>query len=288
VSVRHRVSSHDGRRRHLSGWRPGRPDHRDKVFAGPGRFKALFLPKKVDLEPLWVQIEDQGAVGSCTSNSSTSCLEYLAKGRGLPIQELSRLFGYYASRVWIERVPADEDSGAVIRDVMKALLKYGVCLEKTWPYDPARYGVEPSAEAKSEALRHQLLAASPEDGRPGYYALPTLLAMRQVLADGYPFVGGFSVPASMMEEDTSRTGYVALPKLDEEIVGGHAVAFVGYGLPSHLGFGTKYDRLGWGFKFANSWGTGWGLRGFGFLPAKYWTRGLLSDCWVLRSVEDGR
>jgi C1A family cysteine protease len=264
-----------GQKRHLHGWIPGRPDPRDRVFKASA-VGSLFLPGKIDLSPLWVRIENQGEIGSCTANSATSCLEYLFKKSGKPVPELSRLFVYWMTRVRVEHVPGTEDAGAVIRDVMKSLAKYGACLEKSWPYDESKFSIEPTKAAQDEGLKYQLLASGAGDYKPGYYLLPTLYAMKKCLAEGYPFVGGFSVPESMMSEETAKTGIVKLPAKGEEIVGGHAIAFVGYDNSTKL------------LKFCNSWGSGWGKGGFGFLPYDYFAKGLLSDCWVMRHVEDGR
>jgi C1A family cysteine protease len=252
------------RDRHLHGWRKDRPDNRDQILGNSGRLKALFLPPRKDLREFCSTVENQGSIGSCTANSSTSALEFLYNRAKKPAPEYSRLFLYFATRVWIEGTPPSEDSGAQIRDVMKALAKFGCCLEKTWAYSPAKYSTEPPESAKKEALNHQIL---------NYFRCPSLRFIKNSIADGYPVVGGFSVPESMDGPQTEKTGVVAYPKKGENFIGGHAVLFVGYN-----------DRTGL-LTFQNSWGTGWGDKGFGYLPYEYVTNWLADDFWTIRNAE---
>ena len=51
----------------------------------------------------------------------------------------------------------------------------------------------------------------------------TLSQMRGCLADGYPFVFGFTVYESFESAAVSKTGKVNMPKQSEKQVGGHAV-----------------------------------------------------------------
>jgi len=218
----------------------------------------------VDLEPYCSPIEDQGEIGSCTANASTSAMEFLFKKGGLSVPQLSRLFVYFASRVFVEHSPPFEDSGAQIRDVMKALATYGVCLESTWPYRAGDYSLQPSPAAIGEATHHRILT---------YYRIPNLPLIKHCLADGFPIVGGFSVPENAMGPQCAKTGVVIYPEPGESFVGGHAVLFVGY------------DDARGVVKFANSWSTGWGDRGFGYLPYAFFFTGLANDFWTIRREE---
>ena len=185
---------------------------------------------------------------------------YLTTGMTMP--QLSRLFLYYATRVWVGLCDASEDSGAQIRDVMKALAKYGTCFESTWEYDPAKFSTEPSQVAKDEAAKHTIV---------NYFRCGTLQGVRQSLAAGYPVVGGFSVPASMMSDETAQSGIVKYPGPNEELVGGHAILFMGHNDTSRM------------LTFENSWGEGWGDKGYGYLPYEYVTNGMADDFWTIRA-----
>ena len=68
-----------GKMRHLSGWKHDRPDHRDmplKLFP-PG---TIIAPVS-DLRSKSPRVEDQGDIGSCTANASTSAMEYRTSRR---------------------------------------------------------------------------------------------------------------------------------------------------------------------------------------------------------------
>ncbi len=246
------------------GWKPDAPDHRDQLLKA-SFIDSLLLPRQKDLRPWCSRVEDQGALGSCTANSSTSAVEYLYRKLGRPTQpELSRLFLYYATRVWTEKTPAGQDNGAQIRDVMKTLALFGVCLEKSWPYDVTKFSVPPIPTAKLEALQHQILY---------YFSCPTLTSIKKSIADGYPCVGGFSVPSNMESDECAATGIVKYPGPREGFIGGHAVLFVGYDNKTQL------------LTFQNSWGTGWGDKGFGYLPYAFVSNGLADDFWTVRVTE---
>lgn len=105
------------------GWRPDLPDHRDLLYAAVMRAPAP-LPAKVDLRKFCSAVEDQGQLGSCTANALVGTLEFLElKGRSTPFADLSRLFVYYNERA-IEGT-VQSDSGAMLRDGIKALAKQG-------------------------------------------------------------------------------------------------------------------------------------------------------------------
>jgi C1A family cysteine protease len=55
-----------------------------------------------------------------------------------------------------------------------------------------------------------------------------LSQMKGCLADGFPFVFGFTVYESFESAKVARTGVLQMPKPREGVVGGHAVLAVGY------------------------------------------------------------
>ena len=248
-----------GKETHLSGWKRDLPDHRDFIL----KVKAK-LPTVIDLRPNTPLVEDQKSLGSCVANAATSAMEYLYIKQKKPIKEMSRLFLYYSTRVWVENTSPDDDSGCSIRDAMKALNKYGTCFEKTWPYQISKFATAPTTLCKKEALDHQILS---------YYKCSTLDAIKTALINGLPVVGGFAVPANMMSSICAKTGIVRYPGPREGFIGGHAILFVGY------------DDVKKQLIFENSWGAGWGDKGYGYLPYTFVSGGLVSDCWVISSEE---
>ena len=103
------------------GWVPDLPDQRDKLYQAPARMVAA-LPKSVDLRPGCPEVYDQGQLGSCTANAIGAALQFdQIKQKQADVFAPSRLFIYYNERV-IENT-VDEDSGAMIRDGIKARQK---------------------------------------------------------------------------------------------------------------------------------------------------------------------
>jgi C1A family cysteine protease len=239
------------------GWRADLPDIRDFRYSAP-RGKAP-LPKKVDLRFFCSAVEDQGNVGSCSGQAFAAILEYLdRKGDGKYV-DVSRLFIYYNERKLEGTV--GEDSGALLRDGIKSLAKWGACDEKLWPYQESIFLREPSSEAYQDALKRKIVA---------YYRVSTLDDVKSALAEGLPVVFGFSVYESFESGEVAKTGMVSMPERSERMMGGHAVVAVGYD-----------DDLG-RVIVRNSWGEAWGDRGYFYLPYGYIeSRDLSDDFWVI-------
>ncbi len=153
----------------------------------------------------------------------------------------------------------------MLRDGIKTLVKLGACLETEWPYDPTRFKEKPPAKTYTDALRYQIRS---------YYRLRGLTELKHTLAEGYPFVFGFSVYESFESEIVAQTGQVPLPTKVEHLLGGHAVMAVGY------------DDAQKQFIIRNSWGKSWGQEGYCFMPYEYLTNPhLSSDFWTIRDME---
>jgi C1A family cysteine protease len=246
------------------GWVPDLPDQRDHIFSAPTPVLGT-LPPSVDLRAQCPPtVYDQGQLGSCTANAIGAAFEF-----GLLKQELSdfmpsRLFIYYNERVILGTV--DSDSGAMIRDGIKSVNKQGVCTEDDWKYDIERFTEKPPSSCFESALNNQALA---------YKRIPqSLNQMRGCLANGFPFVFGFTVYESFESAEVARTGDAPLPAAGETVLGGHAVLAVGY------------DDAAARFTVRNSWGPHWGNGGYFTLPYAYLTdRGLASDFWTISQVE---
>lgn len=245
------------------GWVPDRPDQRDRLYAAiaaPPRT----LPSTVDLRKDCSPVENQGQLGSCTGNALVGSLEFLEKKAGHRSTNLSRLFIYYNERAMEGTI--GEDAGAMIRDGVKSLVKLGVCTEKLWPYKIARFAKKPPSACYKQARDHQITS---------YHRIIGLQQMKQCLAEGYPFVFGFSVYESFESPQVAKTGQVSLPKPGEKQVGGHAVLAVGYD--------EQTERM----LVRNSWDVDWGLKGYFTMPYDYISNdNLADDFWTIRAIED--
>jgi len=136
------------------GWHPDLPDSRDLLYSAP---RALRLPPSADLRHWCSPVEDQGQLGSCTANALAGALELLEnKDKDAPFADLSRLFIYYNERVLEHSVASD--SGAQLRDGVKALAKLGACKESLWPYAIAKFAAKPSLACYKDAAKRVISA----------------------------------------------------------------------------------------------------------------------------------
>ena len=178
--------------------------------------------------------------------------------------DVSRLAEYYATR-FIEGT-ANEDSGATIRDAIKASVKYGVCDENLWPYDISKFTVNPPKEVWDAMKTHQVTS---------YHSIADgdITTMKSVIASGFLVGFGFEVYSYMMSSDMAQNAWLHLPKSNEELLGGHAVCLVGY------------DDSKKAFLVRNSWGPSWGLNGYFWMDYAYvGNPRLASDFWVVQST----
>jgi len=241
------------------GWLPDLPDQRDFFYAKTFRIPAL-LPAKVDLRAQCPPVENQGQLGSCTANALVGALEFLELKAQQQLVDLSRLFVYYNERV-IEH-STKHDAGAMLRDGIKSLAKQGVCPESIWPYAVRKFAVRPPAACYTQGKMHTISS---------YHRLAGTDEMRACLADGFPFVFGFTVYESFESDAVAKSGVLNLPKAKESAIGGHAVCAVGY------------DDVAQRFIVRNSWGTDWGKHGYFTMPYAYLAdRNLSDDFWTVR------
>lgn len=247
------------------GWLPDLPDARDHRYAAPMAVLSK-LPASVDLRPKCPPVYDQGQLGSCTGNAIAGAIQFgRRKAKQKPDFVPSRLFIYYNERV-IEHT-VNTDAGAQIRDGIKCAVNQGACNEKTWPYNIAQFTKQPPAAAYQEAKKYQVTSYS--------RVTQTLSQLKGCLANGYPFVFGFTVYESFESQQVAQTGVMTMPAPKEKVVGGHAVLAVGY------------DDASQSFIIRNSWGPGWGQKGYFTMPYAYITESnLADDFWTIRLVED--
>jgi C1A family cysteine protease len=253
-----RPSAHGG-----YGWVRDLPDDRDFVYGAPLVRFPQGLPRSVDLRSECPPVYDQGQLGSCTGNGIAGAIEFDQRKQRTKEFTPSRLFIYYSERV-IEGT-VSQDAGAQIRDGIKSVAKVGAPPESDWPYNIAKFAVRPPPKAYRDAKQDLVSAYS--------RVVQDTTQMRGCLAEGYPFVFGFTVYQSFESETVARTGIVPMPGTGEAVLGGHCVVAVGY------------DDSKRRFIIRNSWGTGWGLHGYCLMPYEYLINPrLASDFWTIRSV----
>jgi C1A family cysteine protease len=271
-------------------------------------------PTSVDLRSICSKIEDQGQLGSCTANMFAGMVEaneisqgakksLLAASSGASVVvsnivtnsngsisylttvtptvtptpsktlvQVSRLFGYYATRKIEGSI--NEDSGATIRDTIKAGVTYGIADESVWPYDISKFATNPPSAVWTAASTHKVTS---------YHAIADgdIATMKAALAAGFLVGYGFQVYDYFMSQEMSTKAFLDLPKSTESLQGGHAQCLVGYDDTKVNPFRPTSKGA---FLVRNSWGTDWGLNGYYYVSADYLknTR-LCSDFWVVRS-----
>ena len=240
-------------------WKPDKLDTRDYKYTVTPKAS----PNIVDLRAFCSPIENQGSLGSCTGQAIAGAIELLNKRNRKPT-DVSRLFIYYYERLLLGTV--NYDSGAYIRDGIKATNHYGASLESYWPYDIRKFKQEPISEAKTDALQRKVTR---------YERVNDFNGCIDALSNGYPVVMGFRVYNSFMSKNVAKTGIMPYPNTKRErLLGGHAVLLVGY---------NKSKKV---FIARNSWGINWGDRGYFYMPFNVVNPNMSSDYWIIKSVNN--
>jgi C1A family cysteine protease len=240
-------------------WQPDKLDTRDYRYTVTQKVSS----NVVDLRSYCSPIENQGSLGSCTGQAIAGAIELLNKRNKKPT-DVSRLFIYYYERLLLGTV--NYDSGAYIRDGIKATNHYGASLESYWPYDIRKFKQEPISEAKTDALKRKVTR---------YERVLDFNGCIDALSNGYPVIMGFRVYDSFMSKNVAKTGIMPYPNTKrEKLLGGHAVLLVGY---------NKTKKV---FIARNSWGTNWGDKGYFYMPFDIVKPNMSSDYWIIKSVNN--
>ncbi|MDH7554348.1 MAG: C1 family peptidase [Spirochaetota bacterium] len=238
-------------------------DIRDRIYVR--RLKADVYPESTERRNFinfpfrW----DQDGIGSCTGHGGAAGFVQALIRNNQSVFEPSRIFPYYNAR------PEDsknEDCGASIRDLIKAIAKYGLCKETTWPSDPNKFAVKPSQKAYIEGEQHQAIE---------YYRIYPITkeAIMDAIHNGFALIYGQILYESFMSDKVAKTGNVPYPNTCwEDVVGGHCKLGMDYEP------GGVFDL--------NSWGRNWGSDGGCLIPWKYILNPKLTfDMWVIKLTE---
>jgi C1A family cysteine protease len=241
------------------GWKRDHLDVRDHPYTF--RIHPAHLPPLVDLRDQCPPVYDQLTLGSCTAHALAGAIAFDRAKQKLPTLVPSRLFIYYNERDMEGTI--NVDAGASLRDGIKSVNRQGVCDEAEWPYNISAFTWCPPAKCYKDAMNDRALT---------YEKVPrALISMQSCLADGYPFVFGFSVYESFESDIVAQTGIMSMPSVNEALLGGHAVLAVGY---------RQADSV---FIVRNSWGVSWGDKGYFYMPFEYILK-FASDFWCIKSV----
>ncbi len=263
------------------GWRRDLPDFRDytpnadeiKIIldtSEPMKKAEDKLPKKVDLREWCSPIEDQDWIKSCTACAGMGLIEYFQRRAFGKHIDGSRLFLYKVTR---NLISGQGDSGAFLRDTMKAMVLFGIPPEEYWPYLPEKFDDEPPAFCYAFAQNYKAMRYFRIDP-PGSMPEEVLANLKKFLASDLTVMFGFSAFSSIPKRNDGRS-VITVPVKGERLIGGHAVVAVGY--DDNYKAGEDKGAV----LIRNSWGTKWGENGYGWLPYKYIELGLAVDFWSL-------
>ena len=232
--------------------RPSQTDTRDYIYQSTN----AVLEDRVDLREYASPVEDQYDLGSCTGNALTSAYEMLTRIQAPEkFVELSRLFVYYNIRL-IEGT-ADIDSGAYLRDGIKAIRRHGLCKEDLWPYVTEEFATPPPKICYDDARTRSI---------KNYRKLSGVTDILDALNNKRPVAFGMAVYDGFM--DLNRFNSVLdVPPVGEPSIGGHAMLMVGY------------DLLKKQFLALNSFGLDWGVQGYCWITFNY-VRQEIYDVWT--------
>lgn len=183
---------------------------------------------------------------------------------------VSRLFGYYATRLL--QGTTDFDSGATIRNTIKAAANYGVVNEALYPYVPSQFAANPPQSIWDTAAKYRVTS---------YHALADgdLNSMKSALASGYLIGFGFDVYSAFLSSAVAKSGLLCRPTKTETLQGGHAVCLAGYDDSKVMPDGSRGA-----FLVRNSWGAKWGQAGYFWMAYNYVAdTNLCSDFWIVQS-----
>ena len=223
------------------------------------------LPSKVDLVPYGCPVGQQGALGACVGWGSGANRGMLAR------QEVSPLYNYGLAK-YLDNRPDLEGSWQHFS--FEGMGRYGTLPESEYPYNdsgqwpPVEEYFERAAAMKIDGFADVLL--DPEDMEYFPLLMKAILAgeLSQDLGPQY-----LSVSLAIYESwaDMDEFGVGSKPDPSELLMGGHALAVVGYidgDDPDGL-YDTDF------FILKNSWGREWasknplGYPGYGLLPVQY-------------------
>lgn len=218
------------------------PDPRDHVF----KQSHPLIMKEVDLRVWDSSVEDQGSLGSCASHAMTSAYEIMVNiGYPEKFVDLSRLYVYYHTR-YLEGSFLVDQGVLYLRNLMKAVNKYGVCSEILWPYLVENVTSQPTPDCYADGLKRTITE---------YKRLETSTDVLESLTMSKPVIIGLDIYDGFM--DVSKENPVVTDPTGQTIVGGHAMVIVGYSVDSK-----------W-YIAKNSFGVQWGDQGYCYLPFDY-------------------
>jgi hypothetical protein len=234
-------------------------DSRDFLY---DKSKNIKLPESFDLRPSAPTVYDQGNEGSCTANAGCAARTMLAKDLNL---YLSRAFLYYNERLL--EGSTSEDSGASMRDIVKATQNYGICVDGEMPYINGNFATVPTQQNYTDAKAYAI---------GSYTRLSNVSDIQQTLVTrSQPVLIGMEVYASMESDSVTETGVLPMPKETINKLPAKKL------LRKLLDFVFKKKAATGYLIIRNSWGENWGDHGYFYMPYEYVNADYAYDFWIM-------
>ncbi|MDR3374150.1 MAG: C1 family peptidase, partial [Ancalomicrobiaceae bacterium] len=245
------------------GYLPTRPQPNSTFFFASAELYRQPLPKAVDLRSLLAPVIHQGAAPVAVADAVAAAVDVQIVEAGATGASSRRFIDFNTRLRMGTTNPAVPVS---IQAALEAVIRFGASSETACPWDAARLGERPSAEAYT--------APAPVTFS-GMQQVPlNLNAWRQALAEGKVIVFGM---AFVEDPDacTSLGGVVPMVRAEAAQAASaaavQALACVGY---------HDQEKV---FIVRNCWGDEWGDGGYAYLPYNtvMCKKFVDSDCWVL-------
>ncbi len=226
-------------------------------------FGARGREAKVDLRKWCSPVQDQQTIGSCNACAIVGALEFQMLKGGHTLTPLSALYVYYNGRklAGMER----EDAGLLCHHATAAIMAYGACEERLWPYNVDQFNREPPKECYTNSREFETTQ---------YARLATPEEAKVALSEGMPIVFGFDIPRSYYTAAATTGQMPPAGTYDLEPLSGHAMLIVGF------------DDMKGMWLARNSWGESFGEKGYVWIPYSLASRYVWNDeLWAIGSLE---
>jgi len=210
--------------------------------------EGVVLPTKVDYTPYMTPVRNQSNEGSCVGfATAVGVREYQEQIDWKGFIPLSPRYIYE-----LAKKISGSSSGTTLKAAAQVCVKNGICQEEFWKYVAGVPGKpEPGADVNAANYRIQ----------PGYVRVTNEKELKAALVKYGVLLLAVKVYKNWYRDN--KTGHIPDTTWGEKysgVLGGHAVALVGY------------DDATKEYKFKNSWaykdGTLWGDKGYGYLSYK--------------------